>query len=154
MSFDTRDGTRGARQPRGRVARWMNKMMAGRVRRTGRGPGISALVLTTVGRKSGIERQVPVGWFPGGDDGSYLIVASAGGAARNPDWYRNLAAHPDQARIEIGDGREIPVTARELHGEEWDAAWAKIVAAAPRFAGYVKKTDRHIPVIRLVPRAT
>ena len=153
MSFDSRDGTRGTRQPSGRVARWMNKMMAGRVRKTGRGPGFSALVLTTVGRKSGVERQTPIGWFPGGD-GSYLVVASAGGAAHHPDWYRNLAAHPDRARIEIGGGRTIEVTATELHGAERDEAWKEIVTAAPRFASYPNKTDRQIPVIRLVPRAT
>ena len=73
-----------------------------RIRRTGKMPGLgfNALVLTTVGRKSGLQRQTPVGWFPGHDD-SRLIVASAAGAARNPAWYYNLAAHPDQVWIEL-----------------------------------------------------
>jgi len=45
--------------------------------------GFNALLLTTVGRKTGTERTTPVGWFPG-KDGSWLIVASANGAAGNP----------------------------------------------------------------------
>jgi hypothetical protein len=68
MTFDTTAGTRGARQPRGFAARWANKMMAGRIRKGGaKFLGFNALVLTTVGRKSGAERTTPVGWFPGPD---------------------------------------------------------------------------------------
>jgi hypothetical protein len=32
-----------------------------------------------------------------------------------------------------------------------DAAWQRILAAAPRYADYAKKTDRLMPVIRLAP---
>jgi F420H(2)-dependent quinone reductase len=85
MSFEAPAGTRGARQPRaGLMMRWANKMAARRIRRTGKmtGLGFNALILTTVGAKSGAERTTPVGWLPG-PDGSWLIVASAAGAARN-----------------------------------------------------------------------
>jgi deazaflavin-dependent oxidoreductase (nitroreductase family) len=140
MSFDTRNGTRGARQPGGKFMLWLNRMSAKRIRRTGRAAGFNALVLTTVGRKSGIARETPVGYFLGKND-SYLIVASAAGAARNPAWYYNLAAHPDQVDIETA-GRRLPVTAQELHGPERDEAWQQITTAAPRFAAYQKKTDR------------
>ncbi|MBN6057403.1 nitroreductase family deazaflavin-dependent oxidoreductase [Nonomuraea sp. RK-328] len=152
MSFDTPAGTRGTRQPSGWAFRWLNKVMAGRIRRKGGGTfmGFNALILTTVGRKSGVERTTPVGWFPG-EDGGYLIVASAAGAAGNPAWYYNLAAHPDKVRIEV-DGRTIAVTADQLHGAERDRAWQRIVAAAPRFASYQQKTDRELPIIRLTPR--
>ena len=92
MSFEARNGTRGARQP-GRSMLWINKLTAGGIRKRGHAMGFKALVLTTVGRKSGAERQTPVSCFPE-DDGSWLIVASANGAARNPAWYYNLAAHP------------------------------------------------------------
>ena len=90
MSFDTRTGTRGRRQrgTGGPIGRWMQKRVMNRIRRKGKmlGLGFDALVLTTIGRKSGLQRQTPVGWFPGQDD-SWLIVASAAGAARNPAWY-------------------------------------------------------------------
>jgi hypothetical protein len=48
-------------------------------------------------------------------------VASAAGAARNPAWYHNLAAHPDQVWIETA-GRKAAVTAEQLHGAERDEA--------------------------------
>jgi|HubBroStandDraft_6_1064221.scaffolds.fasta_scaffold148983_4 deazaflavin-dependent oxidoreductase (nitroreductase family) len=152
MSFDTTAGTRGGRQPGGFAFRWGNKLMAGRVRK-GRAKflGFNALVLTTVGRKTGIERTTPVGWFPG-PDGSWLIVASAAGAKGNPAWYYNLAAHPDQVQIEI-DGRKVPVTAEQLHGAEREQAWQQVITAAPRFVQYQVKTDRELPIIRLTPRS-
>jgi deazaflavin-dependent oxidoreductase (nitroreductase family) len=154
MGFDTPAGTRGGRQPAGWLFRSGNKLMARRIRRKGGGKflGFNALVLTTIGRKSGLERANPVGWFPG-KDGSWLIVASANGAIGNPAWYYNIAAHPDKVQIEV-DGRKIPVIAEQLHGAERDQAWQQIIAAAPRFAQYEQKTDRELPVIRLVPQST
>jgi deazaflavin-dependent oxidoreductase (nitroreductase family) len=152
MSFDTHAGTRGARQPRaGLMMRWVDKLAGGRVRRTGKMMGFNALILTTVGARSGAERTHPVGWFPG-QDGAWLIVASAAGAPRNPAWYHNIAAHPDQVKIEL-KGRTVPVTAEQLHGPERDEAWQQITAAAPRFAQYQRKTDRELPIIRLTSRA-
>ena len=150
MSFNTRSGTRGARQPGGKLMLWLNKLMMKRIRKSGRAMGFNALVLTTVGSKSGTQRQTPVGWFPG-EDGDWLIVASAAGAARNPAWYYNLAAHPDKVEIDV-DGERIPVTARELHGPQRQKAWQRITSAVPRFGGYQTKTDRVIPVISLTRR--
>ena len=150
MTFDTRAETRGARQPRaGLMMRWVNKTAAGRIRRTGKMMGFNALILTTIGGRTGAERTSPVGWFPG-PDGSWLIVASAAGAARNPAWYHNIAAHPDNVKIEV-DGRTVVVTAEQLHGAERDQAWQQITTAAPRFGQYQRKTDRELPVIRLIP---
>jgi deazaflavin-dependent oxidoreductase (nitroreductase family) len=130
----------------------MNKFAANRIRKTGTFMGGKALVLTTVGRKSGAERSTPVAYFPG-RDGSWLIVASAAGAAKNPAWYYNLAAHPDKVRIEI-DGRAIDVTAEQLHGSEREEAWRQIIDASSRFAKYQEKTDRELPVIQLTPRSS
>jgi deazaflavin-dependent oxidoreductase (nitroreductase family) len=149
MSFDTKAGTRGARQPKGRLLRWMNGLMARRIGRGSKFMGFEALVLRTIGRKSGEERRTPVGWFPGAD-GSRLIVASAAGAQGNPAWYYNLAAHPD-ILIDI-DGETLEVRAEQLHGAERAEAWERITTAAPRFAEYQVKTDRELPVIKLVPR--
>ncbi|GAA3828709.1 nitroreductase family deazaflavin-dependent oxidoreductase [Streptomyces coacervatus] len=152
MSFEASSGTRGARQP-GRGTKWFNKWTMRRIRRKGGGKlmGMDALVLTTVGRKSGEPRETPVGWFPG-KDGSWIVVASAAGAAKNPAWYYNLAAHPDRVQVQIGS-RKVEVTAEQLHGEEREEAWRQITAAVPRFAQYQVKTDRELPIIRLVPRS-
>jgi len=150
VTFDTPAGTRGGRQPRtGLMLRLINKNAASRFRRTGKMLGFNGLILTTVGARSGAERTSPVGWWPG-PDGSWLIVAAANGAARNPAWYHNIAAHPGNVQIEV-DGRRIGVTAEQLHGAERTRAWQQIAAATPRFAHYQDKTDRELPVIRLVP---
>jgi hypothetical protein len=69
MSFDTRAGTRGRRQPGtgGPIGRWLTRRVINRIRRKGKMPGLgfNALVLTTIGRKSGLQRQTPVGLVPG-----------------------------------------------------------------------------------------
>jgi len=152
MSFDTHKGTRGGRQPSGFGLHFVNNLMVGRLRRKGgKIMGFNGLVLTTVGRKTGAERTNPVGWFTG-KDGSWLIVASANGAVGNPAWYYNIAAHPDQVRIEV-DGQKIAVVAEQLHGADRAEAWQQITTAAPRFGNYQQKTDRELPIIRLVPRS-
>ena len=153
MSFDTTKGTRGTRQPNGRLMRWANTFMARRLRRSkdGRMMGFNALVLHSVGRRTGEPRANPVGWWPG-PNGTWLICASANAAVDNPAWYYNLAAHPDQVSIEV-NGETLPVVAEQLHGAERDQAWHQITTAAPRFAQYQAKTDRELPVIRLTRRA-
>ena len=155
VSFDTGPGTRGRRVTtiRGPLGRWLTRQIIRRIRRSGRMPilGFDALVLTTVGAKSGLERATPVGSFTG-EAGSWLIVASARGGRRNPAWYRNIATHPDQVRIESG-GRKVAVVPEELHGAQREEAWKRIVAAGPRYAKDAEKTDRRLPIIRLVARS-
>jgi deazaflavin-dependent oxidoreductase (nitroreductase family) len=155
MAFEkTPSGTRGPKAPgfAAPVMKFMGNQMVRRFQRSGSGKaaGLDCLVLTTVGAKTGQKRQALVAWFPDGDN-AWLIVASAGGMAANPAWYHNLAAHPDQAQIELGGKKTVDVTATQLTGPERDAAWQRILKAAPRYSGYEKKTDRVLPVIRLTP---
>lgn len=149
MTFNTPNGTRGAKQPSaGRLMRWFNSWNMKRIRQKGgKVMGMDALVLTTVGRKSGAERTTPVAFLPDGDN-AWLIAASANGAANNPAWYHNIAAHPDQVRVELA-GRKVSVDAEQLHGQARADAWRRITNELPRFAKYEEKTDREIPVIRL-----
>jgi deazaflavin-dependent oxidoreductase (nitroreductase family) len=153
-TFDARPGTRGTRQPRGRLVLWINGFVARRVRKGSKTPGLDfdMLLLTTTGRKSGLERTSPLGWVSDGN-GGLLIAASASGAPGIPAWYHNLAAAPDKARIEI-NGATISVSAEQLHGTEREAAWQTLTAGIPRFGKYAEKTDREIPVIRLTPRSS
>jgi deazaflavin-dependent oxidoreductase (nitroreductase family) len=151
MTFDTPHGTRGARQPGGRLMAWMNDWNMKRIRANAtKVMGMQALVLTTVGAKSGAPRHTPVAYFSDGPD-SWLIVASANGAAKNPAWYYNLAAHPNTVQIQIA-GRTVAVSAEQLHGNARQQAWRQITSAADRFAKYEQKTDRELPVIRLHAR--
>jgi deazaflavin-dependent oxidoreductase (nitroreductase family) len=131
---------------------WMDRQMARRsVRKVFALFGFDVAILTTIGHRSGTERRSQVCWFPS-KDGSWLIVAAAGGTRVNPAWYYNIAAHPDQVQIEI-EGRTTPVTAEQLHGDERAQAWQQITAAAHRFAGFQDQTDREFPILRLKPRS-
>lgn len=156
MTFEkTPSGTRGARTPSrpNAFTRFVGRMMIKLHRRSGdRFMGMDLLYLTTVGAKTGQQRLTPVARFPG-DDGSWLVVASLAGSARNPGWYHNIAAHPDQVWIEVA-GQQLQVTAEQLEGKPREEAWQRIVASQPRYAGYQRKTDRVLPIIRLSPAQT
>jgi len=112
--------------------------------------GIAALLLETVGAKSGQPRKAVLGYLDEGG-GSWLVIASTAGASYHPAWLYNLAKQPD-ATIEFDDGRRIPVRAETLEGQELEAAWARIAKDAPEYAAYRSKTDRDIPVLRLRQR--
>jgi len=98
------------------------------------------------GAKSGIERIAPL--VPLLEDGRIYIFASKGGADTDPDWYRNLVAHPE-ITVELGTDT-FAATARVLEGDERDGVYAKQVAAEPQFGEYQRNTDRIIPVVELV----
>ncbi len=63
------------------------------------------LILHTIGRKSGIERAIPIAYFD--YEGKYLIVASNWGKDKDADWLLNLRKQP-RAAIEI-KGKRIEV---------------------------------------------
>ena len=150
MAFQkTPAGTRGKSMPgvNSPVSKWVNQMMVKRGRNSGRQMGMDVLVLHTTGAKTGKARETLLGYVPDGDN-AWLISATFGGSAKNPAWYHNLAAHPDQAEVEVR-GRKVKVTAAPLAGPEREAAYQRFVAMNSRYGGYPAKTDREIPVIRL-----
>lgn len=110
--------------------------------------GLPVVILTTRGAKSGKLRKTPLMRVE--HDGTYAVVASLGGAPKNPVWYYNVVADP---HVELRDGPVVrEMTAREVHGEEKAVWWERAVAAFPDYADYQKKTDRQIPVFVLEPR--
>lgn len=145
-------GTRGARTPPRLLAKAMMPLMQRIHRRSGdRFNGMDLLYLTTVGARSGEHRSTAVARFDDGE-GGWFIVASAAGAAQQPGWYHNIAAHPDQVRAEVS-GTTHQVAIDQLEGEAYERAWAHITSKTPAFNGYLAKTDRRIPVLRLTPVA-
>jgi F420H(2)-dependent quinone reductase len=109
--------------------------------------GKPVILLTTVGAKTGKIRKTPLMRVEHG--GEYAVVASLGGAPKNPVWYHNIKAHP---RVELQDGTvNKDYEAREVFGDEKAAWWERAVAAWPDYANYQTKTDRQIPVFVLTP---
>jgi F420H(2)-dependent quinone reductase len=109
-----------------------------------RDTGLPIILVTTRGAKTGKLRKIPL--MKVEHDGEYLLVASVGGAPKNPVWYHNLKADPTAVTIQDGpepwdaDIEELP------EGPERDAWWERAVAAFPPYADYQEKTDRRIPV--------
>jgi proline iminopeptidase len=108
---------------------------------------VPSLLLTTTGRKSGEKFIFPL--FYGEVDGSYVIVASKGGAPQDPGWYRNILADP-QVEIQVGTAK-MQARARTAAGEERARLWEKALEFWPPYADYQKKTEREIPVVVLDP---
>lgn len=112
--------------------------------------GQPLLRLTTTGAKTGKRRETVLAWFTdeSGED-SWLVVASNAGSARHPGWAYNLAKSPTRASIDLGEG-DLPVEAQILSDEEREVMWARVVERAPGYGRYVERTDRVIPIFRLV----
>ena len=108
-------------------------------------PTMPMLTLTTRGRRSGLPRSVQLAAVPDGDQ--YLIVASAMGQEKHPDWYYNLVAHPE-AEVQM-PGECFQVRADLLDDEAKAAVWSKIRAATSQIEVYETRTDRNIGVFRL-----
>ena len=88
---------------------------------------LPVLLLTTIGRKSGRPRTQPLVYTQVG--GGYAVIASKGGAPRDPLWYLNLRANP---LAEVTVGRETRrLLARDAQGGERHAATLRD-AAEPR----------------------
>jgi F420H(2)-dependent quinone reductase len=79
-----------------------------------------------------------------------VIVASQGGRAEDPQWYRNLVANPDTF-VEIGSDRRA-VQAVTAGPDERARLWPKLVELYADFDNYQSWTDREIPVVVLKPR--
>jgi F420H(2)-dependent quinone reductase len=109
--------------------------------------GVPIILLTTRGAKTGKLRKTPLMRVE--HDGDYAIVASLGGAPKNPVWYYNVAKNP---RVELQDGSVTrDYDAREVFGDEKAVWWERAVAVYPDYADYQKNTDRQIPVFVLTP---
>ena len=114
----------------------------------GRLAGMEALILTTVGRKSGEKREVVLS-APVFEDDQVVLVASWGGAPHHPNWFLNLLANPNVQVFHRGDTADM--VARVAEGAERDELWARAIAVYPNYVDYQKKTTRQLPVVVLNP---
>jgi deazaflavin-dependent oxidoreductase (nitroreductase family) len=111
--------------------------------------GLPNLMLTVVGRKSGVPRSTPLLCVP--YRGGQLIAGSNFGGAKPPVWVVNVRA-AETVHYSIA-GRTHTATARELSGDERAEAWEHMLDTWPNYARYAERTDRVIPVFWLQPVA-
>jgi deazaflavin-dependent oxidoreductase (nitroreductase family) len=111
--------------------------------------GLPVVIVTHNGRHSGHIRKTPLMRVK--VDDSYVLVASLGGAPRNPVWYYNLIADPD---VTVQDGEQVIEMRTRLveDGDERARLWAASVAAYPDYDAYQERTERVIPLFFAEPR--
>jgi deazaflavin-dependent oxidoreductase (nitroreductase family) len=110
-------------------------------------PGVFTLLLTTLGRRSGRPRRSAL--IYGRDGDRFVVVASKGGAAQDPFWYRNLVADP-QVRVQVM-GDTFDATAEVAGADDRARLWPMMAGIWPAYDEYQNKTEREIPVVVLTP---
>jgi deazaflavin-dependent oxidoreductase (nitroreductase family) len=109
--------------------------------------GYPIVILSHLGAKSGLLRKSPLMRVE--HDGRYAVVASNGGAARDPLWARNIALHSE---VRVQDGATTrTLHARRVFGDEAEQWWERAREAFPKFAGYRQAAGRDVPLYVLDP---
>lgn len=107
--------------------------------------GVTTLLLTTTGRKSGEPRTSALIFGTDGD--RCVVIASQGGAPEHPQWYRNLLADP-RVRVQV-EGDRFAAVARTAEEPERSRLWSLMAGLWPNYDAYRERTDRLIPVVVL-----
>ena len=141
----TRPGRRLAMELAARVDPWLLRKTGGRLSST---PHIKQVLLTVPGRRSGEPRTTPLLYFTQGDE--VVLIASSFGRDKHPAWFLNVKAHPEVTLTSKG------ITARYVAREETDEAERERLLALAgdmfvAYRGYVQRTSRRIPIVRLRP---
>ena len=110
--------------------------------------GLSVIIVTNIGNKTGAVRKTPL--MRAVDGPNYILVASTGGAPKHPVWYFNLKANPS---VKIQDGPNLyDMTVREINtSDDRKRLWDIAVNAYPPYQEYQDRTDRIIPVFLAEP---
>jgi deazaflavin-dependent oxidoreductase (nitroreductase family) len=103
--------------------------------------------LTTIGRRTGLERSVMVGYF---EDGPNLVtMAMNGWAEADPAWWLNLQAHP-VAAVDVG-GDPLTVRGRAAEGEERSRLWDRWREIDKNLDAYAARRPAETAVVVLEP---
>lgn len=109
--------------------------------------GAPAMVLETIGRRSGQKRATPVLYLRDGD--AVVVLAANAGSDRTPAWWLNL--REAGAGEVVVSRRRLRVRPRLLADAERDRAWRAFVEMYPQAEHYTGFTDRELPLIALEP---
>jgi deazaflavin-dependent oxidoreductase (nitroreductase family) len=133
----------------GYLAVILNALTGGRAYRGGPESPAGFLDMTCTGARSGQPRQVHLLYTRDAND--YVVTASNGGQPRNPGWYYNVRSNP-QVSIAVHSTHRGAV-AEVASPEKRRELWARLIALAPMYAGYERRTTREIPMVLLHPSA-
>ncbi len=113
-----------------------------------RDTGLPVIVVTNKGSQTGAIRKTPLMRVKDGNN--YVLVASKGGAPKNPVWVYNLRA---DGNVEIQDETEThTMRVREVQDDgERARLWEVAVAAFSNYDEYQGRTSRKIPVFLAEP---
>lgn len=114
------------------------------------GAGMKQLLLRTVGRKTGNQHKVALPYWRD-PDGYPIVVASFAGAPQHPAWYLNLADRNANPEVFVRDRqRAFWADAQILDGAEYQRIWNALTADRPYYNDYQTRTERRIPLVRIV----
>ena len=113
-----------------------------------RDTGLPVIIVTNRGNQTGAVRKTPLMRVKDGDN--YVLVASMGGAPKNPVWVYNLRS---DANVEIRDETDVhTMQVREVQDDaERARLWDIAVEAFPPYEEYQGRTTRKIPVFVAEP---
>ncbi len=105
--------------------------------------------LTTVGRRTGQDRSVMVGYF---EDGPNLVtMAMNGWGDGEPAWWLNLQANAD-AHADLADGPRL-VRGRAATGEERERLWSRWREIDHDLDALAERRSTRTAVVVLEPRS-
>jgi deazaflavin-dependent oxidoreductase (nitroreductase family) len=105
--------------------------------------------LTTVGRRTGQNRSVVLGYL---EDGPNLVtLAMNGWGEADPAWWLNLEAHPD-AEVKLVDGTRL-VVGQAAQGAERQRLWERWQQVDENLDGYAALRPTETAVVVLGPRS-
>lgn len=135
-----------------RVHRALHRLSGGRfLWTTSNRRGWGAMHLTTIGRKSGQQRSVIIGYL---DDGHDLVaLAMNGWDEGHPAWWLNLQATPD-AIVRLAGQPPRPVHARAAAGQERDRLWQSWVTVDAQLDAHAAQRSTETSIVVLEPRDT
>ncbi|MGZ9931553.1 nitroreductase family deazaflavin-dependent oxidoreductase [Streptomyces sp. NC-S4] len=110
-------------------------------------PGV---ILTARGARTGEPRTTPLACMPEHGGTTWILIGSNFGRPGHPAWTGNLLKNPDA--YVSWQGRDIPVRARLLAGEERAEAWQAVLRFWPPYATYQARIEREIRLFRLERR--
>ena len=110
--------------------------------------GWGTLWLTTTGRRSGMPRQVVLGYV---EDGRNLVTRAMNGwDPADPAWWLNLQEHPDAIAKTREGARDV--RARRAQGEERERLWSNWAEIDKNLDDYAARRPNETAVVVLEPR--